>query len=639
MNANDPHNPSINTGDHISGYLVEKIVELKETSSFLYDLKHLSTKARHLHISREDKENTFSVAFKTVPLDSTGVAHILEHTVLCGSAKFPVRDPFFSMLKRSLSTFMNAFTASDWTMYPFSTQNRKDFYNLMDVYLDSAFFPNLDELSFKQEGHRLEKKPISATENDFELVYKGVVYNEMKGAMSSPDQIMARSILNALYPDVTYGFNSGGDPAIIPKLTHAQLKAFHQSHYHPSNAFFYTYGNLELKDHLAFIEKKILSKFAAINPGTAVPNQPRWKTPRTVSYTYPLTKKEDPQKKCQICLAWLTADIRDSFEILVLIIIEQVLLGNAASPLRKALMDSDLGSSLSDMTGFDADNKDTLFAVGLKNVSKESGPEIKDIIFKVLKDLVQDGIDPTLIESAIHQIEFYRKEITNTPYPFGLKLLLNIAGGWFHGAAPDRILNFGEDLEKLKKALSRGAFLEQEITRYFLDNKHHVLLYLLPDQLMEEKETLRLKKELQDIKQEISLERLVKIEKDTESLEKNQETKENISCLPTLQINDILPSIQIIKPTSSSPVLLSKGYCRETSDIFYFTSVAGINALTKEHLPLLPFFCYAFTKIGTTISHYTEIARRIDPAPEALEFQPLPAPPLTKRGALFPIFQ
>ena len=612
MNAQDPRNPAIKSGDHISGYLIEKIVELKEISSILYDLKHLATGARHVHISREDKENTFSVAFKTVPFNSTGVAHILEHTVLCGSTKFPVRDPFFSMLKRSLSTFMNAFTASDWTMYPFSTQNRKDYYNLMDVYLDSAFFPNLDELSFKQEGHRLEKKSISSPGNNFELVYKGVVYNEMKGAMSSPDQVMARSILNALYPDVTYGFNSGGDPVIIPKLTHAQLKEFHQSHYHPSNAFFYTYGNLCLKDHLAFIENKILSKFDSIDPGTEVPNQPRWKKPRTVSYTYPLAKKEDPQKKCQICLAWLTADIRDSFEVLVLVILEQVLLGNAASPLRKALMDAELGSSLSDMTGFDADNKDTLFTVGLKNVSKESGSEIEHIIYKVLNDQVKNGIDSTLIESAIHQIEFYHKEITNTPYPFGLKLLLNIAGSWFHGAAPDRILNFGEDLKKLKTALSQGAFLEQKITRYFLENKHQVLLYLVPDQLMEEKETLRLKKELQNIKQKISLEDLIKIEKDTGSLEKSQETKEDISCLPTLQINDILPSVRIIKPTIFSPVLLSSGYNQATSDIFYFTSVAGINALTKEQLPLLPFFCYTFTKIGTTLSHYTEIARRID---------------------------
>ena len=280
------------------------MVELKEISSTLYELSH-STGARYIHIGNKDAENTFSVAFKTVPSDSTGVAHILEHTALCGSKKFPVRDPFFSMLKRSLNTFMNAFTASDWTMYPFSTQNRKDFYNLMDVYLDAAFYPLIDRLSFKQEGHRLEMEAVPDREGASHLVYKGVVYNEMKGAMSSPDQVMARALLNALYPDTTYQYNSGGEPADIPWLTHEQLCRFHQRHYHPSNAFFYTYGNLPLAEHLAFIDEKILSHFTAIDPKTDVPSQTRWKDPKIVTYAYPLDPGDDPTKKSQVCVAWL----------------------------------------------------------------------------------------------------------------------------------------------------------------------------------------------------------------------------------------------------------------------------------------------------------------------------------------------
>jgi len=238
-------------GDEIHGYRVLRVEHLPEIHAVFHELHHRATGARHIHVSRPDRENTFGVIFKTVPWDSTGVAHILEHVVLCGSERFPVRDPFFSMLKRSLSTFMNAFTASDWTMYPFASQNRKDFYNLMDVYLDAAFFPGIDELSFKQEGHRLELEP--AAEGGDRLVYKGIVYNEMKGAMSSPDQVMVRSILKALYPDTTYSNNSGGDPSDIPSLSYVQLKEFHRRHYHPSNAYFYTYGDLPLKDHLAFI--------------------------------------------------------------------------------------------------------------------------------------------------------------------------------------------------------------------------------------------------------------------------------------------------------------------------------------------------------------------------------------------------
>ncbi len=324
----DHNNPGLNLGDRIGDYCIKRVVELKEISSFFYELEHTPTGARHVHISNNDKENTFSVAFKTVPSDSTGVAHILEHTALCGSEKFPVRDPFFSMLKRSLSTFMNAFTASDWTMYPFSTQNRKDFYNLMDIYLDAAFFPNLNMLNFKQEGHRLELEGE-------ELVYKGVVYNEMKGAMSSPDQVLGRSLLTALYPSTTYRHNSGGEPAVIPTLTHEQLVAFHKRHYHPSNSFFYTYGNLPLKDHLSFIHDKILKKFERIDPKTDVPSQPRWDSPRKASYPYPLGPNEDPAKKYQACVAWLIADIRDSFEVLVFSLLEHILLGNSGSPLRK----------------------------------------------------------------------------------------------------------------------------------------------------------------------------------------------------------------------------------------------------------------------------------------------------------------
>jgi hypothetical protein len=412
----DTNNSGLKVGDRIAEYRIERIELLKEISSIFYALKHLSTGARHVHISNDDAENTFSVAFKTVPRDSTGVAHILEHTVLCGSKKYAVRDPFFSMLKRSLSTFMNAFTASDWTMYPFSTQNGKDFYNLMGVYLDAVFFPRLEELSFKQEGHRLEteKDPAGHDPADDRLVYKGVVYNEMKGAMSSPDQVMVRSILKALFPSSTYRYNSGGDPAEIPSLSHKQLKAFHRRHYHPSNSFFYTYGNLPLKNHLDFIEEQVLNQFNQIDPGTDVAPQSRWKSPRSVSYPYPFDPNEDATKKYQVCLAWLTADIQDTFEILALTLLEQILLGNSASPLRKALIDSSLGSALCDGTGFDADNRDTLFVAGLKDVERTAADKIEEIIVDLFRDLVKKGIEKNLIDAAIHQIEFHRKEITNT---------------------------------------------------------------------------------------------------------------------------------------------------------------------------------------------------------------------------------
>ena len=605
----DTNNPGLKTGDRIDQYRINRIVSLKEISSVFYELEHLATGARHVHISNADAENTFSVAFKTVPRNSTGVAHILEHTVLCGSKRYAVRDPFFSMLKRSLSTFMNAFTASDWTMYPFSTQNTKDFYNLMGVYLDATFFPRLEELSFKQEGHRLE---IENDPTGDRLVYKGVVYNEMKGAMSSPDQVMVRSILKSLFPSSTYRYNSGGDPAEIPSLSYEQLKAFHRRHYHPSNAFFYTYGNLPLKDHLAFIEAQALNQFERIDPDTVVHSQPRWDKPQSVSYSYPFNPKEDASQKYQICLAWLTTDIQDTFDVLALTLLEQILLGNSASPLRKALIDSALGSALCDGTGFDADNRDTLFVAGLKDVEQAAADKIEKIITDVFCDLVENGIDKTLIDSAIHQIEFHRKEITNTPYPYGLKLLLTFSGSWFHGGDPVKILNFDADLAKLQTKLNEGAFFENCIQTYFLDNSHRVLLTLVPDQAMEQNETQRIRAELKRIKNELSPNDLDRIKQDAEALERLQETEEDISCLPTLQREDIPPSVPIVNETVPKEAVKASLYHTSTSGIVYFAAAAGAGLLTAELTPLVPFFCYALSRMGTTKRDYAEMAQRID---------------------------
>ena len=608
----DPHNPDLKAGDHISGYQIIKIVGLPEIKSFFYELEHTPTGARHIHISNQDVENTFSVAFKTVPTDSTGVAHILEHTVLCGSEKYPVRDPFFSMIKRSLNTFMNAFTASDWTMYPFTTQNQKDYYNLMGVYLDSAFFPKLDRLSFKQEGHRLEFETDGDSGDSGKLTYKGVVYNEMKGAMSSPDQVMARSILNALYPDTTYSFNSGGDPVDIPKLAHEQLKKFHKHHYHPSNAFFYTYGNLPLRASLSFIEEKVLNHFARIHPETDVLSQPYWNAPREMIYYYPFEENDDSSKKSQACLAWLTSDIRDAFEVLSLTILEQVLLGNSGSPLRKALIDSGLGSTLSDGSGYDADNKDTMFACGLKDVDPSSAAAIEKIIFDTLTELVAKGIDKGLVDSAIHQIEFHRKEVTNSPYPYGIKLLLRMSGDWFHHGDPTTSLNFDTLIDRLFKELEKGPFLEKQIEKYFLKNPHRVRLLLLPDPAMAETEKKRVDEELRQVHESFSESDIERIHTDTLALTELQETKENLSCLPTLEIEDIEPDIQTIDVTPGYGNTDVGCYELSTSGIFYLTSAFGLQPMAAELLPLVPFFCHSLTLIGTARHSYNEIAQLID---------------------------
>ena len=603
-------NVSLKEGQSLNGYTVHRIAPLPSIDSTYIELIHQTTRARHIHIANADKENTFSVIFRTVPTDSSGVAHILEHTVLCGSSKFNVRDPFFSMIKRSLSTFMNAFTASDWTMYPFSTQNEKDYYNLMDVYLDAAFFPRLDELSFKQEGHRLDILKDAAP--DTQLEYKGVVYNEMKGAMSSPGQVMGRALLKSLYPDTTYSNNSGGEPSHIPQLTWDALKAFHGQYYHPSNACFYTYGSLPLEQTLEVISTKVLSQFEHLDMDTRVPPQPRWDAPRVETMAYAYADTDNMESKYQGCVGWLTCDVNDSVNVLALSILEQVLLGNSASPLRKALIDSKLGSALSDSTGFDPDNKDTLFVCGLKDIKKESVPQVEKIILSTLTDLADNGIDKTLIESAIHQIEFHRKEITNTPYPFGIKLLLSFSGAVIHDGDPVSCVNMDQDLEYIQGELNKGPFLETLIRTYFLDNPHRVLFTLEPDAELEAKTTAETRKELAETLKGLTDQDLEQIQADAKTLEALQEAEEDLSVLPTLELSDVPPEIEVIKPDALTTVSPVTCYDKATSGILYFTCPVGAGEIPPEKFSLVPFFSKAFTNAGTRNFAYTEMAEKMD---------------------------
>lgn len=605
----DPRNRGLHPSDRIGGYRIEGTTLLPDMEAICYQLRHIKTGACHVHISRADRENTFAVALKTIPTDSSGVAHILEHTVLCGSNKYPVRDPFFSMLKRSLSTFMNAFTAPDWTMYPFSTQNRKDFENLMDVYLDAVFFPILDALSFKQEGHRLDW--ADEHDND-ELTYKGVVYNEMRGAMSSPDQIMARKIMAGLYPDTTYRHNSGGDPAVIPALTHDQLVAFHRTHYHPGNAYFYTYGDQPLRDHLSFIEDKVLARFSAIDPNTTVDSQPRWRKAHAAVAHYPLAASEDPERKAQVCLAWLTADVKDRYEVLLLTLLEQILLGNAGAPLRKALIDSKLGTALCDGCGYHDEHRDTMWVVGLKGIRTEDADAVAQLIMQSLQRLHAEGLDRQSIDAAIHQVEFHRKEITNTPYPYGLRLLLTIAGSWIHGADPSDALHLDADFKRLRKELAEGKVFEDCIARHLLDNPHRLQFRLEPDPKMELRESERVRAELAELRKSLSAEQQDEIRADARVLDARQQETEDISVLPTLQLADIPPDVTGYAPQAPVSGGVLDLYEQPTSGIVYASAVLGIQALQADQVPLLPFFCYAMTRMGTADSGYGDLARRID---------------------------
>lgn len=606
----DERNPNLKVGDCIEGFEVKKIDLLPKLDNIMYQLEHLKTGAQLIHLSNEDENNCFVVAFRTTPMDSTGVAHILEHTALCGSKRFPVRDPFFSMIRRSMNTFMNAFTASDWTMYPFSSQTEKDFYNLMNVYLDAAFFPHLSELNFKQEGHRLE---FEESDNpDSPLTIKGIVYNEMKGSMSSQSQIMHQCTGEALYPSVTYKYNSGGDPREITKLTHEQLKEFHNSHYHPSNAFFYTYGNLPLKKHLEVINRETLSEFEKISVDTMVPDESRYSEPKEFVFRYPLEKSEDDGKKVQTALAWLTPSIKEPLEVLSLQLINLILLGHSGAPLRKSLLESNLGKALADTTGYEDEIRDTWFSVGLQGVAESDVDQVETLIRTTLQEIVDQGIDEEEIELAIHQMELDTREISGGHYPYCLNLLFRFFGTWVHGGDPLKSIDFDQTLELLREKLAEGRFFEKQIQKYLIDNPHRVKIALIPDHDLEKREAEKLKEELEAIKANLSEEQKQKIIQESRVLKEYQEQVEDLSCLPTLKVSDIPETIRYVAPSQRDLDGLDVTlYERPTNGILYCNCFFSMNDLTDSEREWLPILGNLLPQVGAAGMPYEELSRQI----------------------------
>ncbi|RLB73001.1 MAG: peptidase M16, partial [Deltaproteobacteria bacterium] len=444
---------------------------------------HKVTGAEHYHLQCDNPENVFMVGLRTAPTDSTGVAHILEHTTLCGSRSFPVRDPFFMMLRRSLNTFMNAFTSSDWTAYPFASQNRKDFFNLLDVYLDAVFFPRLDELDFAQEGHRLEF--ADPADSNSPLTFKGVVYNEMQGAMTTPTSFLWQGLAQHLFPSTTYHFNSGGDPEIIPSLTYARLKEFHRRNYHPSNAFFLTYGDLPAAELQEVFEKRALQEFQMESAAPfLVTAERRLKAPVSVCEKYPaeaLPDNEESDKRTHLVMGWLL-DVDDSLESLIEAhLLAAVLLDNSSSPLLDALETTDLGRAPSPLCGLDDDHKELIFCCGLEGCLVDSAVEIEEMILSTLERVAAEGLPLEQVEAVLHQLELQRRAIGGDGYPYGLQLLLAAFPAVVHkGSVIDR-LDIDPVLEKLRLKIKEPDYISGLLRRLLLDNSHRVRLTMVPD--------------------------------------------------------------------------------------------------------------------------------------------------------------
>lgn len=596
-------------GQSYKNFLVTKYLPIDELQSTLIEMIHKPTGASVLHIANKDPENLFCLSFQTLPSSSNGVAHILEHTVLCGSAKYPIKDPFFSMTRRSLNTFMNAMTGQDFTCYPASSQVEKDFYNLLAVYLDAAFHPELKKTSFLQEGHRLEftepKNPNSP------LQYKGIVYNEMKGDMTSSDSRLWKALCKHLTPDLTYAHNSGGDPQEIPSLSYEQLIAFHKTFYHPSRCLFFFYGDIPLTKHLDFLEKNALSGVKKIEPLPPFPLQKRFSTPVIVSDSYPIEEKESPDKKTQIAFAWLTVPLANQADILALCLLDTLLMDTDASILKMALLKSGLCTQAS--SSIDIEMSEIPWVFTCKGCEAENANRLKELIFQTLQEAIKKPFSQEDIEAAIHQLEFERTEIGAEGVPFGLTLFMRAALIKQHGSEAENGLFIHSLFQKLRLEIKDPRYLASFLQKWVLNNPHFVQLTLRPDPQLNAQEKKEEEARLTKIRQTLSREDEAQIIAQSEELAAYQETIENqsLNCLPKVTLKDVPPHARDFPliETKEKDLSIFHHSCF-TNKILYADLIFDLPLIAAKDLPLLSLFARFLPELGCNGKSYAETLQR-----------------------------
>jgi Zn-dependent M16 (insulinase) family peptidase len=591
-------------GDSLLNFTFKKVIKIEELQCVFYELEHNTSGAHVIHLANEDEENVFCLAFQTLPSDSTGVSHILEHTVLCGSKKYPVKDPFFGMTRRSLNTFMNALTGSDFTCYPAASQVEQDFYNLLDVYLDAVFHPLLNRYSFLQEGCRLEFE--TPDDPATPLVYKGIVFNEMKGSLSSGDSRLWHLIHRYLMPDLPYAHNSGGDPKEIPHLTYEDFCKFYETFYHPSRCLFYFYGNLPLEKHLNFIEDKILKKVKKPPSLPPIPHQKRFTSPVHKLSSYP-THEKDLSHKTFISFSWLTTEIRNQQDVLALTLLDSILMDTDASPLKLALLQSGLCRQVDALT--DIEMSEVPMNIVCKGCNEHDAEKLQAILFKTLKDIADQGLEKKLIDSSLHQLEFSGMEITGDYYPFGLNLFFRSGLAKLHGCPPEQALLIHSQFEKLLNLTQDPAYLPRLIRKYFIDNPHFVRIILKPDPHLAEEETKQEKELLSRIKASLDQKAIDSIIQETHALEDFQEKieQEELTCLPKISLHDVPKKVKLFKLDVHTHHH-TKLYHHEcfTNHITYVNFVTSLPSLNETQLLYTKLFILLFAEVGAKDRSYIQ---------------------------------
>jgi Zn-dependent M16 (insulinase) family peptidase len=582
-----------------------RTVHIPSLNIDMSEYRHKKTGASHFHLAADNPENVFLVALRTMPMDSTGVAHILEHTALCGSKRFPVRDPFFLMIRRSLNSFMNAFTSSDWTAYPFASQNRQDFNNLLSVYLDAVFFARLDPLDFAQEGIRVE---FSEAENpDSPLVYKGVVFNEMKGAMSSPTSILSDVLNKYVFPTTTYHYNSGGDPETIPDLSYEDLLDFYKKHYHPSNAVFMTFGDIPAAELQARFEQEALHEFEASTPIKGR-DEKRYYAPIAVEDHYPLDDGETANKS-HVVLSWLLGHTANISQRLAMNLLNGVLLENSASPLRQYLETCGLGDSPSPMCGLDDNGREMSFACGLEGCAADKAAEIETGILEVLQKVALEGVPQEDVEAILHQVELSQREIGGDSYPYGLQLVLNGLTAALQDADPLALWDVDSVLAEMRHAIQDPDYIKNLVKTALLDNPHRVRLTLKPDATINQKRQAAEAARLAKIQQQLSDNEKQTIIANTKALVARQAQQDDVSILPKVGLEDIPADLKIAEgqsytlPINGIDVPLTI-FNAGTNGLFYQQIIIDLPQLSEREQVLLPFYSSLLSELGAGEQDY-----------------------------------
>ena len=582
----------------------EQIAEVN-SRALLY--RHRKTGAEVLSLVNDDENKVFGITFKTPPEDSTGVAHILEHSVLCGSRKYPVKKPFVELIKGSLNTFLNAMTFPDKTAYPVASLNLKDFYNLVDVYLDAVFFPLISEDTFRQEGWHYELEDSAAP-----LVYKGVVFNEMKGVFSSPDAVLRDASQRSLYPDVTYGKSSGGDPKAIPDLTYKQFKAFHETFYHPSNTRAFFSGDDDAAQRLDILDA-YFSQFERAPVDAEVKLQPRFNAPRQVTARYAGTREDGKARDGMVSVNWMVDAPADRVEILSQGMLSHLLAGNPAAPLRKALTESGLGEGMTG-GGFGSGLRQPMASFGLKGIDPADAGKVEALILSTLDKIASTGFTPEQLEATINTFEFSLRENNSGGYPRGMIYMFAALGTWLHEGDPLSQLKFEDALAALKDLAGKGHF-EAEIRRLFLDNMHRTTVTLSADPEQGAREAAQEAEVLAGVRGTLDDKGIADAVSETEQLKALQEEVDDpalLAKIPTLTLAD-LPRESRTTPIEIGHLADARLFYHDlpTVGIVYLDLGFDLHVIDKDLLPYLPLFGRALLQTGTAKEDFVSLTQRI----------------------------